>query len=199
MRILVVCTTDSMIYSFLVPYIKELEKDGNYVECASSITGNYFTNLQEQYNIKMNEINFNRTPWSLDNLKAYKKLNNLIETKKFDTIFCHEPVGGALGRLSGHKYKCRVIYMVHGFHFFKGASKLRWMIFYPIEKFMCRYTDMLITINNEDFSFAKSHFNLKRIVKFPGIGVNTAKFRPVSVDREKKCRELGIQNDSFIL
>ena len=44
-RILVVCTTDSMIWNFLVPHIKELEKKGHYVECACSKTGSFFDDL----------------------------------------------------------------------------------------------------------------------------------------------------------
>ena len=71
-RILIVCTTDSMIWNFLVPHIKEMEKNGYYVECASSITGNFFYNLKSKYGIKMNEIPFDRSPYDLKNVKAYK-------------------------------------------------------------------------------------------------------------------------------
>ena len=103
-RVLIVCTTDSMIWNFLIPHIKEMEKNGYYVECASSITGDFYHNLVVQHNIKMNEIPFERSPYNMKNIKAYKMLCQLIKRKEFDTIFCHEPVGGAMGRLAGHKY-----------------------------------------------------------------------------------------------
>ena len=83
-RILIVCTTDSMIWNFLVPHIKELEKQGYYVECASSITGDFFENLKKIHNVKMNEIPFERLPYKLENIKAFKKLIRLIKEKNFD-------------------------------------------------------------------------------------------------------------------
>lgn len=94
-RILVVCTTDSMIWNFLVPHIKNLESNGYYVECASSVTGDFYRNLENLHNIKMNKIDFERSPYKYSNFKAYKELCKLIKSKKFDIIFCHEPVGGA--------------------------------------------------------------------------------------------------------
>lgn len=173
-RVLIVCTTDSMIWNFLIPHIKEMEKNGYYVECASSITGDFYHNLVAQHNIKMNEIPFERSPYNMKNIKAYKMLCQLIKRKKFDTIFCHEPVGGAMGRLAGHKCKCKVIYMAHGFHFFKGAPKSR-VIYYWVEKLLSYYTDVLITINQEDYNAALK-FKEKKCYKINGIGVDTSKF-----------------------
>lgn len=174
-RLLVVCTTDSMIWNFLVPHIKELEKQGYYVECASSVTGNFYNDLVNDYGIKMNEIPFERSPYKLSNMKAYKLLCNLIKKKKFDTIFCHEPVGGAIGRLVGQRCGCKVVYMAHGFHFYKGAPKSR-KIYYVVEKFLSRYTDLLITINQEDYE-ASLTFHAKKNVKIHGVGVDTTKFK----------------------
>ena len=174
-RVLIVCTTDSMIWNFLVPHIKELEKRGYYVECASSITGDFFEKLKKVHNVKMNEIPFERSPYKFENIKAYKKLVRLIKEKQFDTIFCHEPVGGAMGRLAGHHCGCKVIYMAHGFHFYKGAPKSR-TIYYVVEKFLSRFTDTLITINQEDYE-ASLKFHAKRNEKINGIGVDTSRFK----------------------
>lgn len=173
-RILIVCTTDSMIWNFLIPHIKEMEKKGYYVECASSITGDFYNKLIEECDIKMNEIPFERSPYNLKNFKAYGKLCQLVRSKNFDTVFCHEPVGGAMGRLVGHRCKCKVIYMAHGFHFFKGAPKSR-IIYYWVEKVLSYYTDVLITINQEDYNAALK-FKEKKCYKINGIGVNTSKF-----------------------
>ncbi len=181
-RVLIVCTTDSMIWNFLIPHVKEMEKRGYYVECASSITGEFYQNLVEQYNIKMNEVPFERSPYNIKNIKAYKMLCQLIKKKKIDTIFCHEPVGGAIGRLAGYKCKCKIIYMAHGFHFFKGAPKSR-IIYYEVEKFLSYYTDVLITINQEDY-VAALKFKEKKCYKINGIGVDTTKF----------CKDDSFQN-----
>ncbi len=44
-KVLVVCTTDSMIWNFLVPHIEYLKSKGVQVECACSKTGFYFDEL----------------------------------------------------------------------------------------------------------------------------------------------------------
>lgn len=173
-KILIVCTTDSMIWNFLVPHIKELENNGYYVECASSVTGPFFADLETLHGIKMNEIPFERTPYRLVNINAYRMLCSLIKQKGFDTVFCHEPVGGAVGRLAGRKCGCKVIYMAHGFHFFKGAPKAR-LVYYFVEKHLSRYTDILLTINEEDYE-ASLRFYAKKNIKIHGIGVDTEKF-----------------------
>lgn len=196
-RVLIVCTTDSMIWNFLIPHIKEMEKNGYYVECASSITGDFYHNLVVQHNIKMNEIPFERSPYNIKNIKAYKMLCQLIKRKKFDTIFCHEPVGGAMGRLAGHKCKCKVIYMAHGFHFFKGAPKSR-AIYYWVEKLLSYYTDVLITINQEDYNAALK-FKEKKCYKINGIGVDTSKFCKDDTLKNYLNKEFKLPDDSVKL
>ena len=196
-RILIVCTTDTMIWNFLVPHIKEMEKNGYYVECASSITGDFFYNLKSKYGIKMNEIPFDRSPYDLKNVKAYKLLCDLIKVKKFDTIFCHEPVGGAMGRIAGHKCNCKVIYMAHGFHFFKGAPKSR-VIYYWVEKLLSYYTDVLITINQEDYNAALK-FKEKKCYKINGIGVDTSKFCKDDSFRDYLNNEFDLAGDAVKL
>ena len=194
-RILVVCTTDSMIWNFLVPHIKELEKNGYYVECACSVTGDFYNNLVEKFGIKMNEIPFERSPYNFKNILAYKKLCKLIKEKDFDTVFCHEPVGGAMGRIAGHRYNCKVIYMAHGFHFFKGAPKSR-IIYYWIEKLLSNYTDVLITINQEDYEAALK-FKAKKCYKLNGIGVDTSKFKAGKSLKNYLNNEFDLPEDSI--
>lgn len=194
-RILVVCTTDSMIWNFLVPHIKELEKNGYYVECACSVTGDFYNNLVKKFGIKMNEIPFERSPYNFKNILAYKKLCKLIKEKDFDTVFCHEPVGGAMGRIAGHRYKCKVIYMAHGFHFFKGAPKSR-IIYYWIEKLLSNYTDVLITINQEDYEVALK-FKAKKCYKVNGIGVDTSKFHADESLKNYLNNEFDLPEDSI--
>lgn len=194
-RILIVCTTDSMIWNFLVPHIKEFEKNGHYVECACSETGFFYNELVQKYQIKLNKVSFKRSPYSIRNFKAYKKVRKIIREKQFDTIFCHEPVGGAIGRLAGHKEKCRVVYMAHGFHFYKGASKSK-KIYYFVEKYLSKYTDVLVTINNEDYEASKK-FKASRCIKVNGIGVDTSKFI-CNPNRLYLREELKLSNDSVI-
>ena len=64
-----------------------------------------------------------------------------------------------------------MIYTAHGFHFYKGAPLKNWLLYYPAEKFLAKYTDTLITINQEDKNIAET-FHLKKkgqLAAIPGV------------------------------
>ena len=172
-KVLVVCTTDSMITNFLIPHIRDLKNRGCQVDCACAQTGD-FINIIRNNGIQVHKVDFHRNPFSFGNVKAFRQLCRLIKTERYNVIFCHEPVGGAMGRIVGHMYNCKVIYMAHGFHFFKGAPKKN-RLFYYVEKFLSRWTDVLVTINQEDYDASKQ-FSCKNLVKLNGIGVDTTRF-----------------------
>ncbi len=158
---------------------------------------------EEKYNIKIHQVDFIRAPYHPGNLKAYKQLVKIIKEEKIDYIHCNTPIGGVLGRLAGKKCKVKkVIYQVHGFHFYKGAPKLNWLLYYPIEKWLARYTDALITINKEDFEFATKKIKLRKngkVYYVPGVGIDSESFSADDCIREKKRNELNIPLDAFVL
>jgi len=197
-KILILCTTDSMIYNFLISHIKELKNNNYEIECACSKTGFYFNDIKKECKIKMHELNFTRTPLSIRNLIAYKNLSRIVKNNKYDIIFCHEPVGGVMGRLVGHKNKCKIIYMAHGFHFFKGAPLKNNILYYNIEKYFSKYTDILITINNEDYMNSTEKFKAKKNIKLNGIGIDTTKFVTKKNDYLRKKYNLK-KNDILLL
>lgn len=71
-------------------------------------------------------------------------------------------MGGVLGRLAAYKLrkqgKLKVIYTAHGFHFYTGAPLVNWLVYYPVEKWLARCTDVIITINEEDYQRAIQSF-----------------------------------------
>ena len=61
-----------------------------------------------------------------------------------------------------------MIYTAHGFHFYKGAPLNNWVLYYAAEKILARDTDVLITINEEDYNTAvKKKFKLSSVVLLP--------------------------------
>lgn len=130
---------------------------------------------------------------------AYRRLCKMLEAHPdIEVIHCNTPIGGVLGRICGHKYQKKVIYTAHGFHFYKGAPLVNRTIFKWIEQWMARYTDMLITINHEDFEVAQK-MHLKKggkVVYVPGIGIDTAMYDNVIVDASKKKAEIGVPADA---
>lgn len=197
---LVVCTTDSMIWNFLVPHIKALKEKGIDIECACSRTGFYFDELVNKFGLVLYEIPFERNPFKVSNVKAYFALSNLIKRNNYDYIFGHEPVGGAMARLAGKKNKKYVLYMAHGFHFFSKAPIKHWVLYYTFEYFLSFLTDAIITINQEDFERAKK-LHAKHAYKIPGIGVDFSKYeiRNKETYRKKIRKQLDIREDDIVI
>jgi len=135
------------------------------------------------------------------NYKAFNNLSNLIKEKKINVIHCNSPIGGFLGRICGYLCKVeKVIYTAHGFHFYKGAPFYYNLVFKSIEKVLARITDVIITINDEDYKAALK-FNVKkntRIFKVPGVGIDTD-YNNKKIDREELLNKLGLSEESFVI
>lgn len=200
-KVLFTATVIIHIKSFHLPYIKWLKEQGYEVHVAAK---NDFIsepciipNCDKYYDIK-----FARFPFSKTNIKAYKQLKKLIQENNYEIIHCHTPVAGVLTRLAARNNKnTTVIYTAHGFHFFKGAPLLNWLIYYPVERFCARYTDKFITINKEDYGRAKQ-FKLRKNGKLyyvPGVGIDLDEIENIKVDIKKKKAELGIQENTPVL
>ena len=147
------------------------------------------------------DIPFERNPLKPGNVKAYRMLRQIIEKEQFDLIYCHTPVGAMLARqagISARKKGTKVIYMAHGFHFYSGAPVLNWMIYYPAEKFLSRFTDGLITINQEDYRRAQK-FHAWKTILIPGVGIDLEKFQKQKPTRQEIRNRLGIPESKIIL
>ncbi len=133
---------------------------------------------------------------------GYKQLKHEVETNQYEIVHTQSPIGGVICRLAckkaRKKYGTKVIYAAHGFHFFKGAPFKNWLIFYNVEKHCSKYTDMLITINKEDYAAAQS-FKAKDVEYVPGAGVDTHKFVASNGARDKIRKELNIADNDVVL
>lgn len=207
MKMLYILNTTNRVNNFSYSSMIAAQQLGVEFHIAGNWTG-YSDNKEkeadeEKYGIRIHQIDFIRTPYDLRNIKAYKQLVKLIKREKFDVIHCNTPIGGVLGRLAGKKCKVRkIIYQAHGFHFYKGAPKKNWLIYYPIEKWLARYTDALITINNEDYELAKDRFKLRdkgKVYYVPGVGIDLSQYDLPDDVREKKRTELGLKKTDIVL
>ena len=145
---------------------------------------------------------FERSPISGNNIKAYKKLKRIIDENEYDIIHCHTPVAAMLTRLAAIKARkkgTKVIYTAHGFHFFKGAPLINWLVYYPVEWICSWVTDVLITMNQEDYQLAKKTMKAKKIEYVYGVGVDTEICKDISVDKFAKRAELGIPKEATIV
>jgi len=203
MRILYVTTISLTMNSFFKPHIEMLVHEGNKVDIACNYSDLALDDLYKDLGCKYHQIDFSRSPLSLDNVKAYLQLKKLIEKGKYDIVHCHTPNASVITRLVCRKFRkkngLKVFYTAHGFHFYKGAPKLNWIVYYPIEKICSYFTDKLITINREDYKLAKQKMKAKEVCYVPGVGIDLSKFKNIKVDRNAKRREIGVPEDCFLL
>lgn len=146
------------------------------------------------------DLPFERFPLKPTNFSVYKELKNIIDKEKFDLIYCHTPVGGLLGRLAAKNSKnCKVLYMAHGFHFYQGAPFVNWLFYYPVEKLMSKFTDVLITINKEDYDLAKRKMKARKTYLIPGVGIELSKFQRNDEIRLSLRKKLHIDDQQLVL
>ena len=199
-KVLFTATVDSHILQFHLPFLKLFKEKGYEVHVA--------TNGDEEipYCDVKHKVTFERSPFKLNNLKAIKQLKKICESKKFDIIHTHTPMGSVVTRLaaksSRKKHHTRVIYTAHGLHFFKGAPIINWLLFYPVEKYLSKYTDTLILINKEDYDRCKRKFKKCKDIQYvPGVGIDEEKFNFEMTKKEKLelRKSLGLKEKDFVM
>ena len=197
-KILYCATVDYHFKAFHLPYMKWFKEQGWTVDVAAAGTI-HLPYTDNKYNIPIE-----RSPFDHSNIKAYKQLKSIIDQQDYSIIHCHTPLGGVLARLAARNARKRgttVIYTAHGFHFCKGAPLQNWLIYYPIERYLARHTDRLITINHEDYQLAKKHrFKAGIIEQIHGVGVDTGRFKPMmGHEKAKNKKSFGYGADDFLL
>ena len=182
-----------------MPYIEWFKQQGWQVDAMAN-GDDVLDNVNCSYNVPVQ-----RSPFSPDNIKAVRQAREIIEREKYDIVYCHTAMGSVLARLAAKgarkKFGTKVIYVAHGFHFFKGGPKKSWLMYYPMERFLSCYTDAIVTINEEDYQLARgSGFKNKDTYKIPGIGINTSRLIVTSADvRSGLRKEYGYDESDFIL
>lgn len=203
MKILYCATVRSHIGQFHVPVINALKAAGHEVHAAYHDNSADKPGLDLSMLDKVFEVPFERSPYSPQNRMAYKILKKIIDEGNYDIIHCHTPVGGVITRLAARdarKHGTKVFYTAHGFHFYKGAPKKYWAMFYPVEKLLAKDTDVLITINQEDYDLARKHFKAGKVVKVNGVGVDLSKFHVASeAEKQAARRALGLKPEQFVM
>lgn len=199
-KILYVTTVSRTINAFLVPHIEMLINKGYAVDCACFIDKPLAKRLIAK-GVKVYNIPFCRKPLSLRNLKAFWKLKFIQKNNEYDVVHVHTPVAALYGRVLKLWFpKIKIIYTAHGYHFYKGASKLAWCIFYPIEKLMARFTDIIININREDYEITKNKLKPKMCYLINGVGIDLEDIRGSMLKEEElNIQKFSLDKDDFII
>lgn len=222
-KVIIVVSVASMIRQFMIPNIKMLVEMGYKVEVACNFLDGSTCTLENvlelrktltQMKVDCFQIDFSRDVYNLRKvIKAYRELLDVMRGKRlplyesgsktesieYAFMHCATPIGGVVGRLAAHKQGIKVIYMAHGFHFFKGAPIKNWLIFYPIESFFSKWTDILITINFEDHLLARKNLKSKEVKYVPGVGIDVGRINEIKIDKKAIRSQIGIEQHVFLL
>ena len=209
-KALMLASVASMIDQFNLPNIELLNNLGYSVDVAANFTnpGNiseekatYLKDSLESKGINVIDVPIPRSINLIDIITAYKTIYNRINNEHYNLLHCHSPIGGAIARIASKRERKKgmvVIYTAHGFHFYSGAPLKNWAVFYPIEKWLSKYTDVLITINKEDYSRAKKNFFAKKTIYVPGIGID-AQMLSNYCNKKSIRKEFSVPDETKVL
>jgi glycosyltransferase involved in cell wall biosynthesis len=197
-KVLIIANSVSMIDLFNRDNINILQELGYKVFVACNFDkGNIIDNKRidlfkiflSNKSIEFFNLPIPRNPMDINSIFTSYRILSKIANIGFSIVHCHSPIASALTRIVFDKHRktfqTKVIYSAHGFHFFKGSSILSWLVYYPIEKMLSHKTDLILTINKEDFNLAKSKFN-SNVEYVPGIGIDLKRFGKNNSFEEKK-------------
>ncbi len=193
-KILYVSTVPSFFLSFLLPLINSVDKFGgsiilcsNFRELSQKQLGNY-DELQ---------VNFQRGAVNFEYINLLRQIKNHLNQQTFDLIQTQTPIASALIRIVNQS-RVPLIYAGHGFHFHKNSSIMNWLLYFPVEWYLSKFTNVLITTNKEDYLLANKCFKAKRTELIYGVGVDFTRFHQ-SFDPNYLHLLLGIDSSKKII
>ena len=210
-RALQLASVASMIDQFNISNIRLLQLLGYQVDVVAdfsnpgTITQEHCDDLMKRLSaMKVNifDVAIPRTLNIFSIISAYRNVKKILNYNHYDLLHCHSPIGSVIARQAAKNFRkkgLKVIYTAHGFHFYKDAPIKNWIIFYPIEKYYSKYTDVLITINREDYKRALEKFHADKTIYIPGVGVDINRFSSLGNRRKRIRKELGISDKRIVI
>lgn len=188
--------------AFHLPFIRLLQKRGCEVHVyARAEDQDDSKKVLQNLNVVCHDTPIQRHPLHIENWQSLRQLTRSFKKEKFQMVHVHTPVASILGRIAARKaFVPFVVYTAHGFHFYKGAPWYYWLCYYTIERVMARYTDVLITINREDYQQAKRFPVKGRVTYIPGgVGLDVRYYQGTREAKTTVRRELDIESDVFVV
>ena len=208
-RVLLVATVPSMIGQFNMNNIRILQQMGLQVDVAANFSDysvwpkervELFCKELEENQIEWFQVDFSRKAFNVwKHISSLKQLVCLIKERKYSFVHTHTAIASAITRVATKKTNTFVIYTAHGFSFYKGCPAKNKIVFFPVEWLLSNYTDILITINNEDYEIAQRSFKAKKVERIHGVGIPIKDFVGSKDIRNRVRNSLGIKEDEVLL
>ena len=179
------------IDEFQISFINSIKEKGAKVDV--------FENKKKLSNKEYN-MPFSKRIISIKNIKEYIRLKKLIKNNQYNYIYCYKTTAGFFTRIATRKDKnSKIIYINPSLEFYKGAGIKKWFFLW-IEKILAKYTNLLITMNNEDYNNAKKYLKIPYIKKINAIKINSKKIEN-NIDKKEKnkiLQEFMLKDNDYI-
>ena len=203
MRILYI-TTIGTTMGFFTSLIRELIDEGSIVDIAANENGGEtpVPGCYREWGCKIYQLPCSRSPLDKKNIAAVREIKKIVQNGGYGLVHCHTPIAAACARVACkglRKNGVRILYTAHGFHFYTGAPLKNWLLYYPVERLCAHWTDILITINHEDYERARRRLRAKQVEYVPGVGIDIKRFTDTKIDRAAKRAEMGGRDGTVLL
>ena len=206
LKLLIVTTIPETIKAFLLPYARHFRALGWRVDAmARDITKH--DDLADKFDRRI-DAQWSRNPLNPSNItKNSNMIRETVKSEDYDIVHTHTPVASFVLRYALRRLRRggrpSVIYTAHGFHFFNGGHMTRNLAFRALERIAGRWTDRLVTINEEDFEAAKKYGIVpeSRLAYMPGIGLDFSRYAHEGVaraDTRQMREQLGLKGDEVL-
>jgi len=203
---LYVTTVPITLEVFLAPFAAHFRALGWRVDALAN-GAPQSTNLDGVFDERL-DIGWSRNPLALSNyIGTAPRVRGIVEDGGYDIVHVHTPIAAFVSRFALRRaagaHRPVVLYTAHGFHFYEGQGRLPHALYRTAERAAARWTDYLVTINDEDYTAAQALGTIdpSRVRLIPGIGVDLRLFDPPpSTDTLASTRRgLGVPDGAFML
>ena len=195
--VLFAASTSSHIRSFHLPYLQEFKRLGWEVHVTCGGPEKEISGAD-----RVIFLPFDKKMHSPRNYSATKQLRKEIKANSYTLIITHTSLAAFFTRLAVKNLKHRppLVNMVHGYLFDDETSSLKKTILSFAERLTVPETDLLLTMNDWDFGFARKKKLSSRISNIPGIGVDFSRLNAAATEKDLVfCRMNGFAEDDVLL
>jgi len=165
--------------------MKAQRDNGHYVCACGSDDADAREIKKQGFDVFTHNLKRTINPFSI--VITVVRLRRIIKENNIDVLICHTPLGGFLGRLAGYLagVDC-VIYFAHGLLCAPAQSKVKWLIFFLIEKSLAGLANAFIVMNDYDENLSRTRLAGKaKVFRIAGMGVDINRFSDTNTEREK--------------
>jgi glycosyltransferase involved in cell wall biosynthesis len=203
---LFVTTVPITLEAFLVPFAEHFRALGWRIDALANGAAED-AHLDGVFDRRF-DVRWSRNPLDPRNLLgSARRVREVVSEGPYDIVHVHTPVAAFVTRFALRSLPAKprpvVVYTAHGFHFYRGGSRLKNALYRLLERIAAPWTDYLVTINGEDYEAARALGGIdpSRVRLIPGIGVDIRAFAPgVDAATTAAVRAvLDVPSDAFML